>query len=148
MTQSQGLFQSSQQQKRPFQTVKANITDFHSHYVKSFISIRSHQSLFSFCRQQPTSKPKCKRPEQSNSERKQKKTIKSSKDFNPITAFKQQGTLSSSLYFSVSPLSPLPVMGAARTSCNPHRVNGEQHSSGAGRWVRIDPVDCPIKECQ
>lgn len=103
MTRSQGLFRSSQQQKKPFQTIKANTTDFHSHYVKRFISIRRHQSLLSFCREQPTSKPKSKRPEQPNFEREQKETRKSSEDFNPITAFKQQGTLIITLFQCLSP---------------------------------------------
>ena len=149
MTLSLGLFRSCQQQKKPCQVVKANATDFQAHYVKSFISIRWHQSLLSFYTGHPTSKRRCKRPEHSNSERQQKKITKFSKDVNPITAFKWQGTLSPSLDFTVSLLSAhcrwweQPEGPAALAG-----FMEESTAVGLGGGLGLACVDCPIKESQ
>lgn len=88
-----------------------------------------------------------KMPEQRTSERQQKKIRKSSKDVNPITAFKWQGTLSPSLYFTVSlpsahchwqeqPEGPVALATG---------VLAGDHRSGAGRWVRISL--CGLSHC-
>lgn len=149
MTLSPGQFRSCQQQKKPFQILKANATDFHAHYVKSLISIRWHQSPQSFYTWHPTSKPRCKRPEQANSERQQKRITKSSKDVNPITAFKWQGMLPPSLYFTVSlpsarccwweqPEGPVALAGFME----------ESTAVGLGGELRLACADCPIKESQ
>lgn len=149
MTLSPGQFRSCQQQKKPFQILKANATDFHAHYVKSFISIRWHQSPLSFYTWHPTSKPRCKRPDQANSERQKKRITNSSKDVNPITAFKRQGMLPLSLYFTVSlpsarccwweqPEGPVPLAGFME----------ESTAVGLGGELGLACGDCPIKESQ
>ena len=148
-TLSPGVLKSCQQQNKPLQRVKSNAADFHTHSVKSFISIRWHQSLLRFYTRQPTSNPRCKRPEHSNSERRQKKITKSSKDVNPITAFKWQGTLSPSPYFTGSLPSAHcrwqeqpegPVALAAFME--------ESTSVGLRGGLGLVCVDCPIKHSQ
>ena len=100
--------------------------------LQIFMHVMSPKST-EFLHRTPYFKTQVQKAERVKLWKSRKKITKSSKVVNPITAFKWQGMLSPSLYFSLSPISPLSLI---RGSCSPCRVHRGEHCSRAGRWVR------------